>query len=139
MACARMHQQKSMLTSPFTLMQYQIYPQILNHCVCSSQQPTSGPCLCSAYSQLRESVMYIVSHTSLRSSVMQKDYLDTCVCSLLELLFLDIFHYFVQYNFLLYIVPDLFLLMSVFTYMSAMLHTIRSILIEILLLDVKYF
>ena len=45
---------KSMLTSPFTLMQYQIYPQTLNHYVCSSQQPTLGPCLCSAYSQQRE-------------------------------------------------------------------------------------
>ena len=54
-----------MLTSPFTLMQYQIYPQTLNHGVCSSQQPTSGPCLCSAYSPQRGiRYVYCISYLS---------------------------------------------------------------------------
>ena len=56
---------KSMLTSPFTLMQYQIYPQTLNHCVCSPQQPTLGPCLCSAYSPQRGiRYVYCISYLS---------------------------------------------------------------------------
>ena len=86
-----------MLTSPFVLMLYQIYPQTLNRCVCSPIQLTSGPCLCSV-SCVQRGIHRCIFFL-LFSRLILKDYFDTYICSLLKLLFLDISHYFVWNSF----------------------------------------